>query len=351
MKKFLFSLALVLILPLSFVFVGCSDKLQSIRIDLTDVKVEYIEGQPLNLNNIKIYARFSEKGEKEVDTYTIDTSKVDTHKAGEYEIVVNFENKSKSFTVNYYTKGTMAISPNTKYFIGQNFKSANPEIKYTTGKGKIIPLYSDYSVVSFDNKSAGEKTAVLSYNGYTYEVKVEVLGEEDYFEYVLSNLKSSLSKANIGSVTFKEGGAVKAYFNSQLVYTKNQDNDVYYDLTGFKYERQLNGLFGKSQKAYIGELNQLQSEYGINNKELSKYYQKFANELFERIDVAKENDSLTLNIHDDDNSKVTITIELGETSVKVEVDITNFILLSKEETTDMLRTIIINSQTNYQIPV
>ncbi len=202
MKKFFTSLMILLVLPLTFVFAGCKPKDSGIRIFLDDVKTEFVVGEDITTNGLIVELRYTDGTSVDVADYKVDTSGVDKTKAGEYTVVIEYQKHKQTYKVHYYEKGTITAIDNNVFFEGQDFRSANPVLRYTSGKGDIMTV-DGYSVESFDNEEAGDdKIAVLSYLGEEYECKVKVVTKADYYTYLMGKIAGANAQVFVNSVLY-----------------------------------------------------------------------------------------------------------------------------------------------------
>lgn len=242
MKKFFAIMFTLLLLPIGAFLTACKTKLETIVLVTEDVKLEYIVGEELSLNGLRVEARYSNGDIKDAKEYQVDSSSVDKDTAGEYTIKVTYSGITKEFKVNYYEKGTIHIVNNKKFYIGQTFEDALPELVYTSGKGEQIPI-TYYTLVEFDNDEdaePGKKIAKIQYsNGYVYDVEVEVLSNEDYVNYILEEAaKNQETKGvNCFKATDGESGYV-LFVSEQSTYYKIGNKEVWIGFDGKMTTRQ-----------------------------------------------------------------------------------------------------------------
>ena len=97
-RSFIFVITLVVAL---FALVGCGDKeVQSISIDTTNLTLQINEGEQFDFSNLKVVAHYLKKDlDIDLSEVTIDTSLVDTTKAGEYSVTVKYGDFEEFFKV------------------------------------------------------------------------------------------------------------------------------------------------------------------------------------------------------------------------------------------------------------
>ena len=83
--------------------------------------------------------------------------------------------------------GSISITTNSEFFVGQSFATNNPELTYTDENGNARVI-SSYEVKSFDTTTLGEHTAVISYLGFDYNVNYTVVDNLEYFSNLVNNV-------------------------------------------------------------------------------------------------------------------------------------------------------------------
>ena len=69
-------------------------------LELKDYKSTFNSEEEFSVGNLKVYAVYSNGEKTEVKDYTVDSSKFDNTKAGQYEITITYSQHKKSYTVN-----------------------------------------------------------------------------------------------------------------------------------------------------------------------------------------------------------------------------------------------------------
>lgn len=117
----------------------------------------YLEGEPLDLSGLTVYAKYSDGSEKDVTaSCTIDDSNVDTSAAGDYAIDIEYAEgavtKTTEFPIFVY-----ATVPFTGDVVGIWIASLPDTTLYFTGEElylgglEVVELYSDNSMAHTDN--------------------------------------------------------------------------------------------------------------------------------------------------------------------------------------------------------
>lgn len=149
----------------------------TIRIE-PPTKLEYIEGQELDLTGLKVIAIYSTGLESPVDVYEI--SGFDST-PGTKTITVTYSGMSKTFDVIVIPKTLLGIEvtpPYTlTYILGDIFDSNGLKVEavYDNGINEDVTVFAEISEV--DDTKVGIQTVTVTYEGFTHKFQIEIVDE------------------------------------------------------------------------------------------------------------------------------------------------------------------------------
>ena len=226
-RSFIFVITLVVAL---FALVGCGDKeVQSISIDTTNLTLQINEGEQFDFSNLKVVAHYLKKDlDIDLSEVTIDTSLVDTTKAGEYSVTVKYGDFEEFFKVKVVAVvrltdievDTSACVLNIKEGESLDLSKIKVKAVYSNGNKEELAANAytlDQSAVKLD--TAGTYSVKVTYQGIEKSFNVTITKED---APVLENITVSGAKANfmLGEAFATTGLVVTAH------YSKGSDKDV-----------------------------------------------------------------------------------------------------------------------------
>lgn len=219
MKKFVMMLLVVLLVaPVMFVATGCWKKEKPI-ITLVDISVdsldgvcnEYLTGEQLNVDGLKIKANYSDNSFDllDVEKDWVSGNVLDTDKnfkvglSGEQILKITYEGKVTTYTVQVFAGehtgeflGLTITQPpfKTEYAMGQMFNPFGMIVvaNYTDGSNAI----TNYSIEKTTALETGDTTITISYTNFnvTHEasVSITVLTVEEYIKGLINSVIANI---------------------------------------------------------------------------------------------------------------------------------------------------------------
>ncbi len=189
MKKALtLILSLVMLIACAALFTGCGAKVVGIEADVTAVKLDYVKGEALNLDGLKVYA-CDEKSERKLldaDKYTLTANN---------KAIASGEVLTKNITINVTYLEDETLNTSFKVKVHNDVKSAAiktqpTKLSYTAGEpfdptGMVVTL-------TYENGETKDVTEGFSYKteGLTpadANLEVEVSGQKVIVELTIVN--------------------------------------------------------------------------------------------------------------------------------------------------------------------
>ncbi len=196
-KLMIKSFTFLMLLAVAIILSGCTKKvtLKEITID-TAPKTTFYVGEEFEPGSLDVSATYSDGKVEKVTDYKVDSSKVDSTKAGDYEVVVTYEKVQTSYTVHYISDPVtkIEVTGQKKYFeVGQEFTTGDMIVtaKHDV-RGDIVLEKGDYTVDSskVDSTKAGIYEVTVSYSGFTEKYNVEYTLIVDGFKLELNAEKT-----------------------------------------------------------------------------------------------------------------------------------------------------------------
>lgn len=197
----------------------------AIRIEPPE-KLEYIEGQELDLTGLQVIAIYSTGVENPVDIYEI--SGYDST-PGTKTITVTYSGMSATFDVVVIPKTLLGIEvtlpDKLTYVLGDLFDTKGLKVTavYDNGINEDVTIFSDVSDV--DDSTLGKKTVTVTYEEFSYKFKIEIV--EDTIEGITLIPPTKLSYIE-GEEFDPDGMVVTAYFSTG----ESKQVDIY-EIKGF----------------------------------------------------------------------------------------------------------------------
>ena len=168
-------------------------------------KVEYLVGEELDTSKLQLNATY-ENGKTDslaLANVTIDTSKVDMSRAGEYEVVITYKDYDPiKYTVSVFAPESLDLGLNAIeklaqnssagngvyynhswkliYFIGEELDTAGLTVSVVAkcGEKSLKFVVDDYTITGFDSTTAGRKELTIASNGVSATIYTSVVDEE-----------------------------------------------------------------------------------------------------------------------------------------------------------------------------
>ena len=143
------------------------------------IKTEYIEGQPLDISNLKVIALYNDGTSEVIDASMDMISGYDANVIGKQTITVTYKGKTTTFEINVKAKSVTKIevtSPNElEYIEGQGLDLSGGKVKvfYDNGTSEEISLTDDM-ISGYDASIVGKQTITVTYQGKTATFEINV---------------------------------------------------------------------------------------------------------------------------------------------------------------------------------
>ena len=143
------------------------------------IKTEYIEGQPLDISNLKVIALYNDGTSEVIDASMDMISGYDANIMGKQTITVTYKGKTTTFEINVKAKSVTKIevtSPNKlEYIEGQGLDLSGGKVKvfYDNGTSEEISLTDDM-ISGYDTSIVGKQTITVTYKGKTTTFEINV---------------------------------------------------------------------------------------------------------------------------------------------------------------------------------
>jgi len=218
------------------------------------VKTEYIEGQPIELDGMKVTAVYNNGTREELNAADYNVTGYNSTVIGEQTITVSYKGKTAIFKVTVIAKkltGIKVTAPTkTEYNKGEGLDTAGMTITVSYDNGTTELITEGYTIQGYDSMVPGTQTVTVLYGGYSDTFTVTVTSEP-FAEIIENTLKqengiiSGQIKANINvsrSSDVHDVRAVLAIYeygklvDIQCAYVniKKGDNDVTFAVNGVK---------------------------------------------------------------------------------------------------------------------
>lgn len=192
-------------------------------------KLEYYVGDDVNLDGLRIVAKYSDGNSSEIHEYDYSPKRFATE--GKETIIINYMGKMATFEVTvkkveYESISIKNIPRIINYYVGDKFSSEGLAISLNYNNGKIETIYTGFTTSIEDGtvfENAGEIEVVVSYKGLktSYVINVEQLAADNIIIKTLPN------KINyVVGEKFDSTGLVLTVIKSDL--TKNDISTGFY---------------------------------------------------------------------------------------------------------------------------
>ena len=168
-------------------------------------QTDFLVGEALDTSKLQLNATY-ENGKTDslaLANVTIDTSKVDMSKAGEYEVVITYKDYDPiKYTVSVFAPESLDLGLNAIeklaqnssagngvyynhswkliYFIGEELDTAGLTVSVVAkcGEKSLKFVVDDYTITGFDSTTAGRKELTIASNGVSATIYTSVVDEE-----------------------------------------------------------------------------------------------------------------------------------------------------------------------------
>ena len=152
----------------------------SIRIVAGTVAESVKLGGVLDVSNLKVEAVYSDGTVKVAPASEVTVTPFSTAEIGEKTLTVTYAGFTaiKKITVTGVVSITVdAGSVKNEIYVGESLDTSSLSVlvKYSDGKEAVVEA-DDLSITGIDNTTAGEKKLLITYEGFTYEYKINVVG-------------------------------------------------------------------------------------------------------------------------------------------------------------------------------
>ena len=194
------------------------------------IKTEYIEGQPLDISNLKVIALYNDGTSEVIDASMDMISGYDANVIGKQTITVTYKGKTTTFEINVKAKSVTKIevtSPNKlEYIEGQGLDLSGGKVKvfYDNGTSEEISLTDDM-INGYDTSIVGKQTIIVTYQGKTATFDVNVI------EKVITKIEMNSLPNKVNYLVDQKfeinGATIKVYYNDGSEEIVNVDSNMF----------------------------------------------------------------------------------------------------------------------------
>lgn len=167
-----------------------NSKISSLVVDTSNAKLVYDINEDFDYEGLIVNTKTNSGKLNMIEGFSIDSSSFQKGVIGQYDILVTYNNLNTKYVVEIKDKGTLAITKNYKFFVGQDFESNSPELTQTTSTGSTN-LIDDYKIEDFNTDAVGQHTAKIQANGFTYDVDYSVVDNYNYLQNLVNIWKET----------------------------------------------------------------------------------------------------------------------------------------------------------------
>ena len=227
MKKVILSVVITLLVaacavPLTINIAGLTN-VATVKVNTENVKTIYDLNEEFSADGLKVEASKGKGTLTEITDYTVDSSAFKADTVGTYEIKVVVDKKDyASYTVEVKDKGSLSLASDNLFYVDQDIEESALKIKYTPTNGEAKEI-TDYKIISCNNNEVGNKTLVVEYQSFRYDISVNVVSVESYIDQVMQNMysKAMNNKFEVNTITYDSVGYLKvasAKLNDNIEY-------------------------------------------------------------------------------------------------------------------------------------
>lgn len=231
-----------------FAFAGCGDgggdevKLESLSLDTSAVKVEYVLGEAFSAQGLKVSAVYSDDTSKEVADYTI--TPPDMSSIGEKQVEVSYTESETTVTANYKITISESILPpeeqsalrldltevQREFQPGEAFTAAGLKVFLKDGEDEtgLAEGEGGYTVTAPEFSGAGAYTVTVTYG-------------EDSAQYTVAVIPDVDEDMTIGFVSRDENASLTLYITERMPDKSTNTTDstakgiyIYKDASGYQ---------------------------------------------------------------------------------------------------------------------
>ncbi|WP_317437226.1 bacterial Ig-like domain-containing protein, partial [Thomasclavelia spiroformis] len=194
------------------------------------IKTEYIEGQPLDISNLKVIALYNDGTSEVIDASMDMISGYDANVIGKQTITVTYKGKTTTFEINVKAKSVTKIevtSPNKlEYIEGQGLDLSGGKVKvfYDNGTNEEISLTDDM-INGYDTNIVGKQTIIVTYQDKTATFDVNVI------EKVITKIEMNSLPNKVNYLVDQKfeinGATIKVYYNDGSEEIVNVDSNMF----------------------------------------------------------------------------------------------------------------------------
>ena len=194
------------------------------------IKTEYIEGQPLDISNLKVIALYNDGTSEVIDASMDMISGYDANVIGKQTITVTYKGRTTTFEINVKAKSVTKIevtSPNKlEYIEGQGLDLSGGKVKvfYDNGTSEEISLTDDM-ISGYDASIVGKQTIIVTYQGKTATFDVNVI------EKVITKIEMNSLPNKVNYLVDQKfeinGATIKVYYNDGSEEIVNVDSNMF----------------------------------------------------------------------------------------------------------------------------
>ena len=231
-----------------FAFAGCGDgggdevKLESLSLDTSAVKVEYVLGEAFSAQGLKVSAVYSDDTSKEVADYTI--TPPDMSSIGEKQVEVSYTESETTVTANYKITISESVLPpeeqsalrldltevQREFQPGEAFTAAGLKVFLKDGEDEtgLAEGEGGYTVTAPEFSGAGAYTVTVTYG-------------EDSAQYTVAVIPDVDEDMTIGFVSRDENASLTLYITERMPDKSTNTTDstakgiyIYKDASGYQ---------------------------------------------------------------------------------------------------------------------
>lgn len=194
------------------------------------IKTEYIEGQSLDISNLKVIALYNDGTSEVIDASMDMISGYDANIIGKQTITVTYKGKTTTFEVNVKAKSVTKIEvtpPNKlEYIEGQGLDLSGGKVKvfYDNGTSEEIDLTNDM-INGYDASIVGKQIIIVTYKGKTATFDVNVI------EKVITKIEMNSLPDKVNYLVDQKfeinGATIKVYYNDGSEEIVNVDSNMF----------------------------------------------------------------------------------------------------------------------------
>ena len=235
MKKVILSVVITLLVaacavPLTINIAGLTN-VATVKVNTENVKTIYDLNEEFSADGLKVEASKGKGALTEITDYTVDSSAFKADTVGTYEIKVVVDKKDyASYTVEVKDKGSLSLASDNLFYVDQDIEESALKIKYTPTNGEAKEI-TDYKIISCNNNEVGNKTLVVEYQSFRYNISVNVVSIESYVDQVMQKMLQNAidNKFDVNSIVLERSALqyiASAKLNENILYCVTLEDSV-----------------------------------------------------------------------------------------------------------------------------